>query len=240
MNVASILKWKGRNVLTSKPTETVLAVAKTLAEHKIGCIVLLDDEKNVAGIISERDIVRAIAKSGQDVLEQPVSICMTKEVITCRESDTINSLMAEMTSRRFRHLPVVEGGELDQHRQVQARHHLELPLAEKGQRHVRRRAAEHVGEHEHAVAAIGGFERRANGLAHLVDALQVIGYDCDNGGGVPGDVDGDLDTDFQDLLALLAAWGDCPDPPAECPADFDEDGVVGFQDLLFLLANWTG
>jgi len=112
MNVASILKWKGRNVLTSKPTETVLAVAKTLAEHKIGCIVLLDDEKNVAGIISERDIVRAIAKSGQDVLEQPVSICMTKEVITCRESDTINSLMAEMTSRRFRHLPVVEGGEL--------------------------------------------------------------------------------------------------------------------------------
>ena len=112
MNVASILKWKGRNVLTCKPTDTMLGVAQILAKHRIGCIVLLDDENSVAGIVSERDIVRAIAKSGSDVLDEPVSQCMTKEVITCRESDTINSLMSEMTSRRFRHLPVVEGGEL--------------------------------------------------------------------------------------------------------------------------------
>ncbi|GBF26525.1 inosine-5'-monophosphate dehydrogenase [bacterium MnTg02] len=112
MNVASILKWKGRNVLTCKPTDTMLGVAQILAKHRIGCIVLVDDENSVAGIVSERDIVRAIAKSGSDVLDEPVSQCMTKEVITCRESDTINSLMSEMTSRRFRHLPVVEGGEL--------------------------------------------------------------------------------------------------------------------------------
>ena len=112
MNVASILKWKGRNVLTCKPTDTMLGVAQILAKHRIGCIVLVDDENSVAGIVSERDIVLAIAKSGSDVLDEPVSQCMTKEVITCRESDTINSLMSEMTSRRFRHLPVVEGGEL--------------------------------------------------------------------------------------------------------------------------------
>jgi len=66
----------------------------------------------VAGIISERDIVRAIAKGGSAVLDEPVSHCMTKEVITCRESDTIHSLMSDMTSHRFRHLPVVEDGAL--------------------------------------------------------------------------------------------------------------------------------
>lgn len=112
MNVATILKQKGRNVLTSRPTDTVLGVAKTLAEHGVGCIVLTDDDNTVVGIISERDIVRSIAKGGKDVLQKPVSHCMTKEVITCRETDTINSLMSEMTSRRFRHLPVVERGEL--------------------------------------------------------------------------------------------------------------------------------
>ncbi len=112
MNVATILKQKGRNVLTSKPTETVLGVAKTLAEHGVGCIVLIADDNTVAGIISERDIVRSIAKDGEAVLHRPVAHCMTKEVITCRESDTINGLMSEMTTRRFRHLPVVEGGAL--------------------------------------------------------------------------------------------------------------------------------
>ena len=112
MNVASILKSKGRNVLTTKPTDTVLGVARILAKHRIGCIVLVDEENSVAGIVSERDIVRAIAKRGRDVLDQPVSHCMTKEVITCRESDTIHSLMSDMTSHRFRHLPVVEDGAL--------------------------------------------------------------------------------------------------------------------------------
>ena len=112
MNVATILKQKGRNVLTSAPTDTLLGIAKILSDNRVGCIVLIDDGNSVAGIVSERDIVRYLAKGGEDVLQKPVSHCMTKEVVTCRESDTINNLMSEMTARRIRHLPVVESGEL--------------------------------------------------------------------------------------------------------------------------------
>ena len=70
------------------------------------------NDGKVAGIVSERDIVREISRAGAGVLKEPVERCMTKSVVTCRESDTIDRLMAEMTAHRFRHMPVVERGRL--------------------------------------------------------------------------------------------------------------------------------
>lgn len=112
MNVASILKSKGRGVVTTRTDASLLEIAKLLEQHGIGCVVVEEDEGKVAGIVSERDIVRAIGKSGTKVLKEPVSTYMTKTVVTARESDTIDRLMAEMTTHRFRHMPIVERGRL--------------------------------------------------------------------------------------------------------------------------------
>jgi CBS domain-containing protein len=112
MNVAAILKSKGRSVVTTTPDKSLLEVAKLLEEHRIGCIVIEGDDGKVAGIVSERDLVRAIGQSGGKVLKEPVSDYMTKTVVTAREADTIDRLMSEMSSHRFRHMPVVERGRL--------------------------------------------------------------------------------------------------------------------------------
>ncbi len=112
MNVAAILKQKGREVFTTTPDTTLLDITKLLGLHGIGCVVVTGIEGKVVGIVSERDIVREIARAGSKVLKEPVETCMTKIVVTCRESDTIDRLMAEMTAHRFRHMPVVERGRL--------------------------------------------------------------------------------------------------------------------------------
>jgi CBS domain-containing protein len=112
MNVAEILKIKGREVVTSAPDTSLLDIVEVLGKHGIGCVVITGAEGKVAGIVSERDIVREIARAGAKVLKDPVKTCMTKTVFTCREADTIDRLMAEMTAHRFRHMPVVERGRL--------------------------------------------------------------------------------------------------------------------------------
>lgn len=112
MNVAVILKEKGKNVIVAAPDASLLDIAKVLREHGIGCIVICRDDGKIAGIVSERDIVRTIAEEGASVLMSPVSKCMTTKVISCQEADTIDHVMAEMTSGRFRHLPVIEDGAL--------------------------------------------------------------------------------------------------------------------------------
>jgi CBS domain-containing protein len=112
MNVARILKDKGRSVVTLAPETTVRRVVETLARERIGALIICDPEGRVTGIISERDIVRMLASGGAAVLDEPVSRFMTKEVRTCTERDTVDFLMEEMTSHRFRHMPVVEGGRL--------------------------------------------------------------------------------------------------------------------------------
>jgi CBS domain-containing protein len=112
MNVARILKDKGRDVTTILPALKIKDVINVLAERKIGAAVVCDADLRVAGIISERDIVRILAANGPSVLDEPVSKFMTKEVMTCVERDTVHWLMEEMTSRRFRHMPVIEGGRL--------------------------------------------------------------------------------------------------------------------------------
>jgi CBS domain-containing protein len=112
MNVAAILKLKGRGVVTTASDTSLLDITKQLCMHGIGCIVITGSGGKVIGIVSERDIVREVARAGSKVLKEPVEIYMTKVVVTCRESDTIDRLMAEMTARRFRHIPVVEEGRL--------------------------------------------------------------------------------------------------------------------------------
>jgi CBS domain-containing protein len=112
MNVAAILRLKGRGVVTTTKDKSLLDIAKLLDQHGIGCIVIEGDNGKVAGIVSERDLMRAIGQSGPKVLKEPVSDFMTKTVVTAREADPIDRLMSEMTTHRLRHMPVVERGRL--------------------------------------------------------------------------------------------------------------------------------
>jgi CBS domain-containing protein len=108
MNVSAILKQKGTNVTTVTSAATVDEAARKLAQKRIGAIVVTDGDERVAGIVSERDIVRAIAESGAAILERPVTGIMTKNVVTCTDAATLDELMQVMTRGRFRHLPVVD------------------------------------------------------------------------------------------------------------------------------------
>ena len=111
MIVAQILEAKGRDVATTSPEKTISAVATELANRRIGALVVTERNRLV-GIVSERDVVKTIGFNGASILGDPVSSIMTREVVTCREWEKINTVMARMTQRRFRHLPVVEDGEL--------------------------------------------------------------------------------------------------------------------------------
>ena len=112
MNVARILKDKGRGVSTASSDTAMRRIVETMAAERIGALVVCDKDRRVEGIISERDVVRMIAANGASFLDQPVSLYMTKNVRTCTEHDTCDFLMEEMTAHRFRHMPVVEGSRL--------------------------------------------------------------------------------------------------------------------------------
>ncbi len=111
MTVANIINEKGRDVVTTSPDRLLAEVAAILSEKRIGAIVVVEND-TIQGIISERDIVRALASHGSEALRKLAADCMTARVVTCRPEDTINDVMHKMTSGRFRHLPVVEGGRL--------------------------------------------------------------------------------------------------------------------------------
>ncbi|MEQ8327844.1 CBS domain-containing protein [Parvibaculum sp.] len=111
MNVATILKAKGSDVATVNPTVTLGEVATLLSERRIGAVVVMQDRK-VLGIVSERDIVKAVARNGGEALTAPVRDVMTSRVVTCSLNDSVDELMDSMTMGRFRHLPVIEDGEL--------------------------------------------------------------------------------------------------------------------------------
>jgi CBS domain-containing protein len=112
MNVAYVLRHKGHAVATAGPSTTLLEVAEKLAAKRIGAIVIIGAKGAVVGIISERDIVRALSAQGPGCLSRPVSETMTRQVISCVESDTLDELMATMTQKRFRHVPVMADGAL--------------------------------------------------------------------------------------------------------------------------------
>ncbi|RAK62549.1 CBS domain-containing protein [Phenylobacterium kunshanense] len=105
MLVSQILKTKGDSVFTVKPADSVGAVADLLHSRGVGAFVVLDAER-VVGIVSERDIVRAVASHGGAALERPVSDFMTANVLFAEPGDTIDSALGRMTDRRIRHLPV--------------------------------------------------------------------------------------------------------------------------------------
>lgn len=107
MNVIQILNDKGREVSAIAPDTSVAEVAKLLSEGRIGAMLVLDGSR-LAGIVSERDIIRGIATKGAACLDDAVSSIMTSDVVTCHESDTVHEIMSVMTTSRIRHLPVVE------------------------------------------------------------------------------------------------------------------------------------
>lgn len=112
MIVGQILKMKGGGVATIAPTATLEAAAAALARERIGSLVVTLGDDRIVGIISERDIVRAIAAEGCNALSSAVESAMTRNVATCGLDDSLESLMREMTARRVRHLPVVRGERL--------------------------------------------------------------------------------------------------------------------------------
>jgi CBS domain-containing protein len=112
MQVAELLRAKGTEVATVAPTDSVGDVVEVLRNRRIGAVVVSTDGKNVDGIASERDIVRALDRSASGLLDRPISDIMTARVTTCAPSDRVDDLMSLMTDRRIRHLPVVTDGVL--------------------------------------------------------------------------------------------------------------------------------
>ena len=111
MQVRHILQGKGRDIVTIADTATICDAAKMLTAKKIGALVVRDKNGKLSGIISERDLVRAMAEGGADSFKDPVSRHMTPAPQTCVESDTVESVMETMTRGRFRHVPVLDDGE---------------------------------------------------------------------------------------------------------------------------------
>jgi CBS domain-containing protein len=111
MKIADILRHKGADVVTIAPSDTVATLLASLAEHNLGALIAVDGER-VVGIVSERDVVRAAARNGAGVFDQPISDLMTAEVLSCTSSDAVASIAATMTDRRIRHMPVIDDGEL--------------------------------------------------------------------------------------------------------------------------------
>ena len=112
MTVALMLAEKGHETISTTPDSTIREVVDTLAKRRIGAIVVIDAKGDLCGIISERDVVRELSRAGASLLDQPVSSCMTKKVITCQESNTVDEVMTVMTENRFRHIPVTSGKKL--------------------------------------------------------------------------------------------------------------------------------
>jgi CBS domain-containing protein len=113
MNVMHILKLKGSAAVESVTPETLVATAAArLAERRIGALVVTAPGGGIAGILSERDIVRALAKEAGGCLVMPVSKLMTETVETCEPDENSNSVLERMTTGRFRHMPVVDKGRM--------------------------------------------------------------------------------------------------------------------------------
>ena len=112
MTVRSILETKGRDVMIIAPADTLSHAIAMLNQHKIGALVVCDEVGRIRGILSERDVVRALAQQESKAMHMPVADIMTAKVQVCREHHTINQVMEIMTRSRFRHMPVEEGDKL--------------------------------------------------------------------------------------------------------------------------------
>ena len=108
MTVKTILSTKGGDVISIEPTASLETAVKTLAKHRIGALLVLGPDRRVVGILSERDVVRALGEQGADVLTMPLAQVMTRKVVTCGQTETVGTIMERMTTGKFRHIPVVE------------------------------------------------------------------------------------------------------------------------------------
>ncbi len=111
MQISTILATKGSTVVTVKPDQTVREAVKLLADKRIGAVVVVDETNRPVGIVSERDIVRVLARN-ESALSEPVSRVMTIDVIIARPGDDTKAVSKTMTVKRFRHLPVMDHHEL--------------------------------------------------------------------------------------------------------------------------------
>ncbi|MBL1240952.1 MAG: CBS domain-containing protein [OCS116 cluster bacterium] len=112
MTVAALLKNKDHKIITISQSKTLQDVCNILAENRIGAIIVCSAAGMVEGIISERDVVKALGQSGTAILTQQVSQHMTADPISCSSVETINQIMEKMTTGRFRHMPVMDGDKL--------------------------------------------------------------------------------------------------------------------------------
>jgi CBS domain-containing protein len=112
MTVGRILERKGYGLETAPPSTKIAAIAHHLQDQDIGAIVIVDDNGSLNGIISERDIVRALATHGASILDKPASVIMTKRVITATEDEPAREIMRLMTESKFRHVPITREGRL--------------------------------------------------------------------------------------------------------------------------------
>jgi len=110
MLVKHILGDKGREVVAISADATLSEATRLLSRKRIGAVVVRDDNGALAGILSERDVVRAVADGSVSALARPVSAYMTRAVATCSECDTVQDIMEMMTVGRFRHVPVLDNG----------------------------------------------------------------------------------------------------------------------------------
>lgn len=112
MLIAHILKGKGGGIHAVAETASLHEAARELDERRIGCVVVVDGEGGLAGVLSERDIIRVVARRGAAALDDRVAAAMTRAVITADPNETVDDGLARMTDRRIRHLPVVRDGRL--------------------------------------------------------------------------------------------------------------------------------
>lgn len=112
MTVAAILAEKGHDIITAREGESISDICRTLADHRIGAIIVSGPDGSIAGILSERDIVKACAQHGAAALQSKVADLMTRAVVTVTPDDAIATVMERMTAGRFRHMPVLRDGRL--------------------------------------------------------------------------------------------------------------------------------
>lgn len=111
MRISDILRYKGADVVTIAPTDTITTLLNALAEHNVGALLVVDSS-GVVGVVSERDVVRRIAERGAELLDATVDQIMTSIIVSCTSADSVDSVAETMTERRVRHMPVLDDGVL--------------------------------------------------------------------------------------------------------------------------------
>ena len=112
MNVDQVIRKKGRHVETISPQLSISGAVKQLAEQNIGALIVVNDQEELVGVVSERDVIRCLAGRGSRILNREVQEIMSRGVVTCGLNDTVSQAMKIMTDRRMRHLPVLDNGRL--------------------------------------------------------------------------------------------------------------------------------